>query len=361
MSNETQVSFIIPIYNAERYIEETINSILTAKNSENFSYEVICVNDCSTDNSLAILNKLASQNQKVVIVNHEKNGHIAVARNSGFDAAKGKWICFLDADDIVNKNVFNVFDKVLDESYDIIYFDYDQFVQIPKADFDVTESTAVHEYGAKEIHIQQRELLSRRKMQGKTYGYRNLGLVWGKVYRASFLHENNFRAIEGMKYEEDLSFCLMCLSKCKKAKKIDWNMIHYRIIPDSFSHVYTDVFWKRFTTISPVYEQLVKKYFADDPEMQELLPYRYLWALLFSVIRGPANHKNHNPWSHRKNHFRELLSLPYFDHVFDHVNISELDFSNSLLAFCVKKRFLIGCCFLERMLQLKNRIVNFRN
>ena len=361
MTNTIQISFIIPVYNAERFVEATVNSILTAPNPENISYEIICVNDCSTDNSATILNQIAARNKNVIIVNREQNGHLAAARNSGLKVANGQWICMIDADDLINQGLFKVFNNVLDTQYDIIYFDYDQFVHTPKRDQKYNEFLPVHEYGPQEIHIQQRELLTRRKMQGKTYGYRTLGLAWGKIYRSAFLKANNLFFIEEMRCEEDLAFNLMCLSRCKKTKKIDWILIHYRLITNSLSHIFTDKYTGHYAAIVPVYKSIVENYYTADFEMKKLYPYRILWVLLFSVLRGPASHANNNPWALRKKAFLELVNRPEYVDVFESINIPELDFSNSLLAWCVKKRFFFGCCLLERILQLKNKIANIRN
>ncbi len=92
------ITIIIPVYNSERFILDTINTIMdqTYKN-----WEAIFVNDCSTDKSLEILKKYASD--KIKIVDLKKNCGPAIARNIGIRKAKGRYIAFLDADDLWNK------------------------------------------------------------------------------------------------------------------------------------------------------------------------------------------------------------------------------------------------------------------
>lgn len=95
------ISIITPVYNAEAYIEDTIKSIecQTYKN-----YEAIFVDDCSTDNSVKIIEKYAVNNERIKIIKLKRNKGVAFARNIGIRKAKGKYLCFLDSDDIWKKN-----------------------------------------------------------------------------------------------------------------------------------------------------------------------------------------------------------------------------------------------------------------
>ncbi len=90
------VSVIIPVYNAEKYIDKTIQSVLAQTYKE---YEIILVNDCSKDNSLQKIEAYAQNNASVKVFTLEKNSGAAVARNYGLDMAQGRYIAFLDSDD----------------------------------------------------------------------------------------------------------------------------------------------------------------------------------------------------------------------------------------------------------------------
>lgn len=90
------VSVVIPMYNAEKYIEETLNSVF---NQTYKNYEVIVVNDYSKDKSLEIVKEIQKKHPNLTIINNEKNLNVAESRNIGIKNAKGSWIAFLDADD----------------------------------------------------------------------------------------------------------------------------------------------------------------------------------------------------------------------------------------------------------------------
>ena len=89
------VSIVIPVYNAEKFIDETISSVLDQTYT---NWELLLVNDCSKDNSVKIINKYL-KDERIKLINNKVNSKAAISRNNGIKAAKGKYICFLDADD----------------------------------------------------------------------------------------------------------------------------------------------------------------------------------------------------------------------------------------------------------------------
>ena len=109
IDNSIDLSIIIPIYNCEKYLSKCIDSILD--NKTKYNYEIICVNDGSTDKSLSIIE--AYNNDKIKIFN-KSNGGAAAARNTGLDNASGKYVAFIDSDDYVSNNFI---DKLLDIAY----------------------------------------------------------------------------------------------------------------------------------------------------------------------------------------------------------------------------------------------------
>lgn len=105
------ISIIIPIYNCERYLARCLDSVF----SQNYdNYEVICIDDGSTDNSCLIAN-----NYKVKLYQQDNKGQ-GFARNKGIDKSKGEWICFVDADDTLNNNYLSTMASNIDENIDMI-------------------------------------------------------------------------------------------------------------------------------------------------------------------------------------------------------------------------------------------------
>ena len=92
----TEISVIIPVYNVEKYLERCLDSVLR-QTFDNL--EILCVNDCSPDNSLIILQEYAKKDSRIKIFTHDKNKGLSASRNTGLRNATGKFIYFLDSDD----------------------------------------------------------------------------------------------------------------------------------------------------------------------------------------------------------------------------------------------------------------------
>ena len=95
MKNEELVSIIIPVYNSEKYLKDTINTI---KEQTYTNYEVIFIDDCSTDKSIEIIEE--NKTDKIILYKLDKNYGPAIARNKGVELSKGRYIAFLDSDDM---------------------------------------------------------------------------------------------------------------------------------------------------------------------------------------------------------------------------------------------------------------------
>lgn len=114
------LSIIIPVYNNEREIFETVRPLLQAKN---FAFEIIFINDGSTDNSGKVLRYLAKKNPSIPIrIWEQDNLGVSVARNKGLELAKGEYVFFCDADDILSESLIEkIFDKIRDD-FDFIFW-----------------------------------------------------------------------------------------------------------------------------------------------------------------------------------------------------------------------------------------------
>lgn len=99
-----KISIIIPIYNAEKYLERCLDSIINQTLKE---IEIICINDGSTDNSLLILEKYAQKDKRIIIENQNNEG-VSSARNKGLKLAKGEYVGYVDADDEITKDFYEL-------------------------------------------------------------------------------------------------------------------------------------------------------------------------------------------------------------------------------------------------------------
>lgn len=209
-------SVVIPVYNVERYIEECILSVLM-QDYQRDDYEIIVVNDCTPDNSMAIVERLAQDHPNIRIIRHANNLHLGGARNTGIREAKGDWIFFLDSDDKwVTPNVFSTFDELTrnDDRIDFV------------KSISYTYSLDVREVSACGHLIQT----------GYDYFLSDNYLcnVWMSCYRASFLRQNELYFREHIVYE-DSDWSVKCAHKASKVLIIDYPFYGYRSNPESVS------------------------------------------------------------------------------------------------------------------------------
>lgn len=119
-------SIIVPVYNVEKYLRECIQSVLDQDFND---YEIICVNDGSTDGSLDII--LSFDDQRIKVINQENQGQ-SVARNVAIESSTGEYIWFLDGDDKISHGSLKLIDKITNEkNYGIIFFNAHVFFDTP--------------------------------------------------------------------------------------------------------------------------------------------------------------------------------------------------------------------------------------
>jgi glycosyltransferase involved in cell wall biosynthesis len=126
---EPLVSIIIPLYNSEIYISDTLDSIL---NQTYKNYEILIINDMSKDNGEEIIKNYQKKFDNIFLINLEVNSGAGVARNKGIELAKGKYIAFIDSDDLWKKNKLEKQIKYMEDNN--YYFTFTKYEQINESD-----------------------------------------------------------------------------------------------------------------------------------------------------------------------------------------------------------------------------------
>lgn len=210
-------SIIVPIYNVEKYLEDCLESILTQPYQ---NYEVICINDASTDNSYKILSDIAKEHRQIKIINNEVNGGLSYSRNRGIEAAKGDYILFVDSDDYIAKETLEVLANNLQEnSVDFLNFNYT-----------LKKECALEERDAQIPQIRGKDILPRsgqKWFMDALYGNSLIIMTWSRVYKKSFL-VNNHLTFYNRLLHEDLLFLLQAVIKAKTVISIDNCLYFYR-------------------------------------------------------------------------------------------------------------------------------------
>ena len=258
------LSIIIPVYNVEKYLRQCLDSILV---DNQFTGQVICVNDGSTDGSLAILEEYAEKYPNIEIYSQENLGQ-SVARNTGLDHAIGEYISFIDSDDWVFPNTINqVLCRIKNE--DVIYFNAKKY-------FEETQTFDSINPIQEEICITGQKYFS-IGMNRST----NLPFVClvGGFYSRSFLIENHLYNEPGI-YHEDSYFTPQVLLKAQKISTINIYLYAYRI--RLWGSTSTSVEGKYIQDQFYVIRKLYSLY-SQEPEVDRAF-YNYLCVLYIEVI-----------------------------------------------------------------------------
>lgn len=212
----------------ELYLEECLDSILR---QDFYSYEVICVNDASTDCSEDILLKYAKKYKNIKIINHKKNKGLSSSRNTGLKHAVGKYIVFIDSDDMIAENALTELYGIAESNkVDIIYFNMINFYEDEGTSKKIYEESKVFEeytgiYSGKELFCLQ---MGTRQM--------NVQAV-RKFIRKDFLMKNGIRFYEGILHE-DVLFSFHCAMNAKQAMSINKEYYMRRLREGSITHTH---------------------------------------------------------------------------------------------------------------------------
>lgn len=225
--NNKRLSIIIPFYNVEQYIAQCLDSVYHQDIPEE-EYEVICVDDCSPDNSISIVEEYAKNHINMILVRNQYNRKLGGARNAGIDVATGQYIWFVDSDDFVEKNCFQKLLVIAEsEDLDVLHFNYSQF----------PESTISKKKSATTPVMTGPDLF----FNPNFVWYDDLITAWGKLYKRVFLLNNNIHFAEHIMFEDN-DYAIEVWAKARKVKHTKINAYFYRNNPESITRTkYTSV------------------------------------------------------------------------------------------------------------------------
>ena len=212
----TQLSIIVPVYNVEPYIRSCMESIFRQGLDET-CFEVIIVNDGSTDHSMEVIQDIISQHSNITVINQE-NLSLSVARNKGIAAAKGEYILMPDSDDLlVEYSLKPLLEKALETKADLVVADF-----LNMTDEEIEQN---------DIHLLQKSVFSSREKSGEELFLQDLNpyecYVWRTLYRRGFIIKNKLTFVPGI-YFQDVPFTHECYLKAGKCLRASWLLNIYR-------------------------------------------------------------------------------------------------------------------------------------
>lgn len=219
--SSNSISFIIPVYNASKYLEECVASIVPQIDDGD---EIILVNDGSTDSSPEICERLASENPGIRLIN-KANGGVSSARNTGIDSAKNEWLYFIDADDKLFPKAVEEMKKAAEQGGELIIGGY-------------TSGETPAPRNGKETRLSCEDMISlllcyprHMNIVSEECRFEGMGLwpCWGKLFKRETVLSNNIRFSEELFLGEDLLFNLQYIQHINSGTAINSEMYFYRL------------------------------------------------------------------------------------------------------------------------------------
>ena len=264
-----KVSVIIPCYNCSGLIHDTLKSLASQTNRD---FEVICVNDGSSDDTLSVLKQWKKREELDIHIIDKKNGGVSSARNAGIKAAKGDYILFLDSDDLYRP-----------EYIERLY------TAIEQSDADVAYCRLSRKYNIMTEQLQavpnvvqdQSEAMSNLLYRMPEFGF------YCYLYKKDILETENLLFDINTHHFEDREFNWKYLCHCETAVLVDAPLYYYRINEQSVTQN-KKVTWRTdgFEAVKRVEQYMEQKECSFLPELQSYLFPRVMWSMAKNYSLG---------------------------------------------------------------------------
>ena len=285
-----KISVIVPVYNVEQYLERCVDSIISQTYT---NLEIILVNDGSTDNSGKLCDELAKKDERIRVI-HKENGGLSDARNRGIDEAESDLVGFIDSDDYIDSDMYEVLLKNLNNT------DADLSMC---ALYDVYNNTPEAQVTNKETWKLSSEQAIKMVMEAKILSVTAVN----KLYRKSLFTDLKF---EVGKIAEDAFIMIKLLDKCEKIVATNEKKYYYVHRENSIT---TQKFSTKFLNVIEAYEQNSNIILEKYPKLKDVAQTRMNWAYFYVLDRllldDNYNYKEleNKLISYLKNHRKESI------------------------------------------------------
>lgn len=313
MKNENPFfSIIMPVYNAEKYVEQSIKSVL---NQTFTNFELIIIDDCSKDNSYRICEQFKNEKNIILIKNYRNLG-VADTRNLGLKLAKGFYITFLDADDYIDENLLEYIFEIL-KNKNIDYLKYSVFEEY--FDFNnklkyVRFSQCTDNY----CNTQKNIILESIKLEQ----YPLFGYAWNGFYLSKIIRSNNIKFNNKLAMNEDFDFNIQYINYINNMQCISFGGYHYRKLSnnDSLSSKKQNDYYKLHIMKIDEFSKILNKFNIIDHKITEILLLLYNRYVYSEIER---NIKNNNLKTLIKEIKRSNIYKKFYEYEFNNLSLKE--------------------------------------
>lgn len=274
-----KVSIIVPVYNAEKYLRDCLDSIANQTLSD---VQVLMIDDGSKDSSASICKEYADKDPRFEYY-HKDNGGTATARNVGLKNAKGEYVGFVDSDDFIESNMYEImYNRANEEDIDIL------FATKPGLDDYVDLKTGVYNRDSIIQNIFPNmipHIISSGTFRTVDWGN------WSRIFKRSIISENKIRMYEGSRRCEDFAFCVECTLHANSYMVIDeGELYHYRPNENSKSRSYSKNMWKSIRALMRYMQEMTAH--CTEYDFRNAMDY-CIFYFASQVVRNEMRNSDH--------------------------------------------------------------------
>lgn len=316
------VSIIVPVYNTSRYLDRCLKSLVGQTIKD---IEIILVDDGSTDGSSVLCDNYAKMDNRIKVV-HKENGGLSSARNAGIDIASGKYIGFVDSDDDVESDMYELMKEVIEtENVDFVMCDYKRVLK-DQHSYIKTLNINKGKYDKKAIINEIYPSL----IMGHDINYGPLLSVWHCLYRKTFINDNQLRFDEEVKWSEDNIFSAIAGYNADSFYYLKKKALyHYYQNEGTITTSYRKGAWDVYKTMN----RHLKEYFSDKEGYD--FTQQLKWHLLYyacNCIGQTGSLSNRD----RKRVIKEILDSDELKNAFEAVDLRSVSPKLRLQLFFMK-------------------------
>ena len=288
---QEMISIILPIYNAEKYLHETIQSVL---NQTYTNFELIAVNDGSTDGSMDVLQRIADDRLRII---DKKNTGVSDTRNMAIKAARGEYICFLDADDYYAPFYLQrMYETAIDKDADMIVCNYVPFRGEPN--FSEMKSEA--------LQVENSEMLVQAGV---------LTSACTKLIKISTLYKYEIFFDTNMSFGEDLFFCWKAYLASRNIWMIDEKLYGYRMTNNGATSKYHPKLYEKYKAAFVELKQFGKMVNKDDEYQMDVFLATRIPSFILMTVREKSSLRE------KSNRLLNILDDDVIQSVYENWNI----------------------------------------
>lgn len=298
----------IAVHNGEEFLPSCLRSVTAQKGDD---IEIIVVDDGSTDSTGEICDSFAAKDSRMQIVHNSPNGGVSVARNIIIDMAKGKWMCFVDGDDMLRENALEMARNYADEQYDVVYFDISYFrfdTAIPSYTVK-REPMAVHGDEIKKLRLSTIHITQTEK---EKYVNRAIYPIFAKIYRIDFIRKNKLYFTPGLRNAEDQFFSFQCLYYVKNANFVRQPMVLYRNNDTSLMRGYSKHIIEYNHHVLDLFRKEILERDLDTDECMRRYYCLELMTLHADLLTDIFHRYNNKPREEKEKEFNELFNSDHY-------------------------------------------------